>query len=66
METKELTVVMDERTAILTEELIHLLNIKANYEVMIRLINSYESWDAEELGKLLIKLYKVERKDQDE
>ncbi len=62
----ETKVVIDNRTAIQTEELIHLLKIKADYEVIIRLINTYESWNADDLGKLLMKLYKVERKDTED
>lgn len=59
-------IVMDDRVAIPMEELERLLLIKAEYRTIIRIINSYPTYEDEECGKLLMKLYKVERKDQDE
>ena len=62
----ETNVLIDDRVAIPVEELERLLLIKAEYQTIIRIINSYPTYEDEECGKLLIKLYKVERKDQDE
>ena len=62
----ETNVLIDDRVAIPMEELERLLLIKAEYQTIIRIINSYPTYDDKECGKLLMRLYKVERKDQDE
>lgn len=63
--TNNQTVVYDNRTAIPTDELIHLLRVQAEYEHIIRMINSYEIYEEKELGHILMKEYKVSKMEEE-
>ncbi len=62
--TNNQTVVYDNRTAIPTEDLIHLLRMEAEFNHIVRMINAYPSYEEKELGRILMMEYKAKEDEE--